>query len=550
MDNPEYTFQILEVFSKMKPKEIPRELEEYITYVARTGDPVFQWALVKVLIKEKLVAVLNDFKENNPSLEIPPYPNVDPFNYETLKSNLLTRLDSFSLPPFTIQRICELLSAPRKEYNRIDKYMRAVEKNVLVVSACDLSLKRGLDTDGNESMMNGMLYDKVNDSMNNFSNHVFSTSHDSNVEELQHLSGKLDVPESDAVQQILDDSWTSETGDGDEFKINEANSSTSISVSLDNELQFVTEKSTPEKADVDVVSESKPIEQTSTSSSSSFDDNDSLLMETSLQNIMVDNNTSITYENSPLKSPPKEPTINDEQPTITECENVVFSFNQTQSEDSNQDTPTPPSSNEPTTLETEEKQSFDVTEPPQQPDVPQADSLEAELISPETETFVQTVDKDSSTELQTEDQYKPVEASFEYEDFSSQSTKSDTSIEYTFETESEPPKPEPIEETPSTEESTSEDQLETSTVEIEQPEPAPVAAETESNETESTQVEEEDCQLDESLCSGDNEAQKSSTDSKESDIPAHGEIESVEQSDTTSSSNDKFEDSVPPEGNP
>lgn len=63
--------------------------------------------------------------------DLPQYPNVDPFNYETMKNSLLERLDTFSAAPFTIQRIAELLSDPRKQYTRIDKFMRAVEKNIL-----------------------------------------------------------------------------------------------------------------------------------------------------------------------------------------------------------------------------------------------------------------------------------------------------------------------------------------------------------------------------------------------------------------------------------
>lgn len=59
------------------------------------------------------------------------YPNVDPFNYENMKKILLERLDSFNSAPFTVQRICELLAEPKKQYTRIDKFMRAVEKNIL-----------------------------------------------------------------------------------------------------------------------------------------------------------------------------------------------------------------------------------------------------------------------------------------------------------------------------------------------------------------------------------------------------------------------------------
>lgn len=48
-----------------------------------------------------------------------------------MKSSLLERLELFNAAPFTIQRLCELLIDPRKQYSRIDKFMRALEKNIL-----------------------------------------------------------------------------------------------------------------------------------------------------------------------------------------------------------------------------------------------------------------------------------------------------------------------------------------------------------------------------------------------------------------------------------
>lgn len=136
MDNPELILQSLEHFPKLKDEEdynIPVELEEYIHYVAKTGDPVFQWTLVKPLFREKIIKVITDFFESN-SGEIPDYPNVAKFNYDTMKETLLERIDWFKGAPFTIQRISELLVNPTKEYNRVDKYMRALEKNIYVVS--------------------------------------------------------------------------------------------------------------------------------------------------------------------------------------------------------------------------------------------------------------------------------------------------------------------------------------------------------------------------------------------------------------------------------
>ncbi|KAG5306036.1 PP4R2 phosphatase, partial [Acromyrmex insinuator] len=154
MENLEEVLQALDEFQKMRPSVIPQELEDYLCWVAKTGDPVYQWPLIKTLVREKLTRVMTDFYESCPTLELAPCPNVEHFNYDIMKSNLLERLESFANAPFTVQRICELLTAPRKEYNRVDKFMRAIEKNILVVSTREPGsiTRRGETGDG---MVNG-----------------------------------------------------------------------------------------------------------------------------------------------------------------------------------------------------------------------------------------------------------------------------------------------------------------------------------------------------------------------------------------------------------
>lgn len=158
MENPEEVLQALDEFQKMRPTEIPRELEEYLCWVAKTGDPVYQWSLIKALFREKLTRVMTDFYESCPSLDLAPCPNVETFNYDTMKSSLLERLESFANAPFTVQRICELLTTPRKEYNRVDKFMRAIEKNILVVSTKEpgSTARRNENGDG---LVNGSMED-------------------------------------------------------------------------------------------------------------------------------------------------------------------------------------------------------------------------------------------------------------------------------------------------------------------------------------------------------------------------------------------------------
>lgn len=68
MENPEEVLQLLERFTKLKQKEIPRELDDYLGFVARTGDTVYRWAIVKHLFREKLVHVITDFHDNTPSI--------------------------------------------------------------------------------------------------------------------------------------------------------------------------------------------------------------------------------------------------------------------------------------------------------------------------------------------------------------------------------------------------------------------------------------------------------------------------------------------------
>jgi len=149
MENTEEVLQILETYTRTKPKEIPEELENYLRFVASTGDTVFKWPQIQHLLREKLINVITEFHDTTPSIQdLPHYPNVDPFNFEAMKKMLIERMDSFRSAPFTVQRICELLTEPRKQYSRIDKFMRAVEKTILVVSCVEPKRKRNESENG------------------------------------------------------------------------------------------------------------------------------------------------------------------------------------------------------------------------------------------------------------------------------------------------------------------------------------------------------------------------------------------------------------------
>ncbi|KAI0807530.1 PPP4R2-domain-containing protein [Fomes fomentarius] len=77
-----------------------------------------------------------DYVQGNPN---PPPPKVDLSEKEAdeMKASVYAQLDDFDSTPFTIQRVCELCVNPRQHYKYIGKYLRAVEKSLLVTSTWD-----------------------------------------------------------------------------------------------------------------------------------------------------------------------------------------------------------------------------------------------------------------------------------------------------------------------------------------------------------------------------------------------------------------------------
>ncbi|XP_048462272.1 serine/threonine-protein phosphatase 4 regulatory subunit 2 isoform X2 [Rhincodon typus] len=77
---------------------------------------------------------MDDFRASAPEPRAPPNPNVEYVPYEEMKNRILKIVNGFTGIPFTIQRLCELLTDPKKNYTGTDKFLRGVEKNVMVVS--------------------------------------------------------------------------------------------------------------------------------------------------------------------------------------------------------------------------------------------------------------------------------------------------------------------------------------------------------------------------------------------------------------------------------
>lgn len=111
--------------------------DEYMEFVARTGRPIFDWSVLKSLIISRLESVLWEVSQTGPYDHLPGVPNTDRSSSRQYIERIISSTRSLAGVPFTIQRICELLNQPKKHYKRADKFYRALEKNISVVTTVD-----------------------------------------------------------------------------------------------------------------------------------------------------------------------------------------------------------------------------------------------------------------------------------------------------------------------------------------------------------------------------------------------------------------------------
>ncbi|RDB24136.1 Serine/threonine-protein phosphatase 4 regulatory subunit 2 [Hypsizygus marmoreus] len=155
----------------MEPSSDFQWLPEYdvlLDKIANTDVVDSDWTILRSAIKHKIgenvaMFLADKYRPSPPTfqpltlasggLKLPPFPtrkeprphmNEVPVSYMTeeqaneLKGYIFAQLDEFeSQPPFTIQRVCELCLHPKHHYSSVGKYLRAVEKSLLVTSTWD-----------------------------------------------------------------------------------------------------------------------------------------------------------------------------------------------------------------------------------------------------------------------------------------------------------------------------------------------------------------------------------------------------------------------------
>ncbi|VDO03714.1 unnamed protein product [Rodentolepis nana] len=133
MENKE---SILAALNDLVPDDKPPAiLDEYLREIAKHGLTFIPWIHIKPLILLKFNHIMDEFIDDvDENLHQNVLRSTD---VNDLRERVYKILSQFEGTPFTIQRICELLSDPRKHYSRPDKFLRGFEKVCLVVSTVD-----------------------------------------------------------------------------------------------------------------------------------------------------------------------------------------------------------------------------------------------------------------------------------------------------------------------------------------------------------------------------------------------------------------------------
>ncbi|WIA30811.1 hypothetical protein OEZ86_000869 [Tetradesmus obliquus] len=124
----------LEAFCKApaEQRQLTAELKGVLAETACTGAIRYKWHLLKPLLVQLMQQQLHDFEAAEHVDVGPARPLPDDDSVEALCERFSAMLDDFAGPPWTLQRLCELLLEPRKQYQRLHKLALALEKLLLV----------------------------------------------------------------------------------------------------------------------------------------------------------------------------------------------------------------------------------------------------------------------------------------------------------------------------------------------------------------------------------------------------------------------------------
>lgn len=116
------------------------EFTEIMEIMAATGKFWHDWDVLKGMLLNRLEQVLAEYPESQMKVCSEPEKSLSTCEtYPELVKRMEEALLSFTDgPPFTLQRLCEILLAPKNIYPKLSKLALALEKNLLVTSTLNI----------------------------------------------------------------------------------------------------------------------------------------------------------------------------------------------------------------------------------------------------------------------------------------------------------------------------------------------------------------------------------------------------------------------------
>ncbi|KAI9498166.1 PPP4R2-domain-containing protein [Zychaea mexicana] len=221
-----------------QPRPLPNSIEigdtlddlEYhqgLAEIAETNQITQSWSDLQVAIKNAILQQCELIEKKEPAPE-------EWANIESIKTNILHSLENHERPPFTVQRLCELVIDPRKHYRMFLKYINAIEKVLLVTSTWDdfvehsgtngvsevpTSLSEGLFAT-EDSMINGVELEPITFENNSSSNDEDGDDDDSNNDKDKEYAT---MSEGNGTPPSNDDKNDSSISDNDDISSSSSN---------------------------------------------------------------------------------------------------------------------------------------------------------------------------------------------------------------------------------------------------------------------------------------------------------------------------------------
>ncbi|KAJ0396923.1 hypothetical protein P43SY_000982 [Pythium insidiosum] len=121
-------------FANGQSTEISPVLTRVLDEMRATGVPYYQWPHLRALLVAKLKLTLDEMHAVDKNAPVSSSPTNQRSSHEERRNNLADQLSAFEGPPFTLQRLTEVIMEPHKTYKSLSKLCNAIEKLLSVTS--------------------------------------------------------------------------------------------------------------------------------------------------------------------------------------------------------------------------------------------------------------------------------------------------------------------------------------------------------------------------------------------------------------------------------